>query len=73
MSDSQIRVIIDRGESIKCPLCSIKLGAGYGHLCRKSMDGTISGQTWKLNGGEQIRPLAHKPNPEEPVQKLESQ
>ena len=55
MSDSQIRIIVDRGESIMCPCCKMQLDAGFGHLCRKSEDGIISGQTWRLNVGHQIK------------------
>jgi hypothetical protein len=51
---SQIRIILDRGDSVNCPYCRMLLSAGMGHLCRKSEDGIVSGQTWRLNGGEQI-------------------
>lgn len=50
--ETQIRIILDRGKSIACPLCREQLDAGHGHLCRESSDGVLSGQTWRLSGGQ---------------------
>lgn len=52
--ETQIRIIVDKGKSISCPLCRLRLDAGMGHLCRESRDGVLSGQTWRLSGGQQI-------------------
>ena len=54
VASNQIRIIIDRGKSILCPLCHVTLDAGLGHLCRGSADGITSGQTWRLSGGQEI-------------------
>lgn len=59
MSDevvTQIRLIVDRGASVICPICSVNLSSGLGHLCRRLTDGATSGQTWNLQGGLQITP-----------------
>jgi hypothetical protein len=52
--ETQIRIIVDKGKSISCPLCHLRIDAGMGHLCRESDDGVLSGQTWRLSGGQQI-------------------